>query len=160
MRHQVFGRKLGRNSGERKALFRGLAQALVLRGGIITTEAKAKAIKGLVEKLVTKAKKDKKQMLFDFFQNNETVDFLIKKIAPRMMSRVGGYTRIVSLGQRKGDGAEMVKMDWMEAKAASDGAKSVKEPALADTKKTFTPAKTKQPAAKTAKTKTISQKTK
>lgn len=153
MRHQVFGRKLGRNSGERKALFRGLAQALVLRGGIITTEAKAKAIKGLVEKLVTKAKKDKKQMLFDFFQNNETVDFLIKNVAPRMMSRVGGYTRIVSLGQRKGDGAEMVKMDWMEAKFA-------KEPQVADAKKTLTPAKVKNPAAKTTKTKTTSKKTK
>lgn len=153
MRHQVFGRKLGRNSGERQALFRGLAQALVLRGAIITTEAKAKAIKGLVEKLVTKAKKDKKQMLFDFFQNSETVDFLVKNIAPRMMSRVGGYTRIVSLGQRKGDGAEMVKMDWMEAKLA-------KEPPAADAKKTLTLTKTKKPVAKTAKTKTTSKKTK
>ncbi|MBI2334821.1 hypothetical protein HYU96_03380 [Candidatus Daviesbacteria bacterium] len=88
MRHKVYGKHLGRDKNERTALFKNLVQSLFLHGSIQTTQAKAKAIKGLVDKIINKSKpKD-----------------------PRFRSRTSGYTSIVNLGPRKGDGAMMVKM--------------------------------------------------
>lgn len=98
MRHGVFGRKLSRNTNERKRLFTVLTQQLVVYGGITTTLAKAKAVQPMVEKLITKSKKEKGWAL------------------ARFPNRKSGYTRIVKLGTRYGDGAEQVKFSFVDPK--------------------------------------------
>src|SRR5581483_3117451 len=116
MRKKVFGRKFKRDANERKALFKGLATSLVLYEEIKTTEEKAKAIKGMVDKLVTKAKK-KEMASFELLQSFLTptaAKKLIVDIAPRFTERSGGYTRIVRLGKRLNDGASVVMMEWVE----------------------------------------------
>jgi len=117
MRKRIFGRKLKRDKNERKALFRSLMISLVLHGKIRTTEAKAKSIKGDVEKLVTVAKnkgEDAKGQVLARMVNEFATDKLIKEIAPLFSSRPGGYTRIVRLGERGRDGAGMVLLSWVE----------------------------------------------
>ena len=117
MRKNVFGRQLKRDTNERKALFKGLMSSLVLEERIKTTEEKAKAIKGQVEKLVTKAKKRGK-MAQDMLGQDlmpKAIEKLINEIAPRFQKRAGGYTRIVRLGRRFSDNANMVLMEWVES---------------------------------------------
>lgn len=99
MRHKVYGKHLGRDKNERTALFKNLIGSLVLHGSITTTEAKAKAIKSLVDQMITQAK-IKPNALF-------------KDIVPRLNSRSSGYTSLVKLGSRQGDGAMMVKMSLL-----------------------------------------------
>ena len=117
MRKQVFGRHLKRDTHERKALFRGLASSLIMHERIETTEEKAKAIKGFVEKLVTKAKKNNSQQAQRLLQgdlNHEAMQKMLSDIAPRFVDRQGGYTRIVRIGQRFSDNASMVLIEWVE----------------------------------------------
>lgn len=119
MRHQVFGRKLNRDVKERKALFRSLVSALIIKGKIKTTLAKARAIRGLVEKLVTLAKKDTsatRMKLHSFLIKRDLVQKIIKDIASKFSDRKGGYIRIRRIGQRIGDNAEEVFMEWTYAK--------------------------------------------
>ncbi len=119
MRHQVFGRKLNRDVKERKALFRSLVSALIVKGKIKTTLAKARAIRGLVEKLVTLAKKDTsatRMKLHSFLIKRDLVQKIIKDIASKFSDRKGGYIRIRRIGQRIGDNAEEVFMEWTYAK--------------------------------------------
>lgn len=118
MRKQVFGRHLQRDTNERKALFKSLMSALVLHESIQTTEAKAKSIKGSVEKLVTKAKAGgvkAERSLRPFFPE-PLVQKMISDIAPRFATRPGGYTRIIKLGNRLRDNAKMVILEWVEKK--------------------------------------------
>lgn len=131
MRHRVAGKKLNRSSGHRRALFRNLVSALIYHGRIETTEAKAEAIRPHVEKLITLAKRGiaadnpaygvharrlAAARINRWVQtpDGERVD-LVKKlfdeIAPRYKDRPGGYTRIVKLGPRKGDGAPMAVIE-------------------------------------------------
>lgn len=114
MRKNVFGRQLKRDKNERKALFKSLMSALVLKERIKTTEEKAKAIRGQVEKLVTKAKKkgEAASSLLSSHLLPVAVEKMIKNVAPRFQNRPGGYTRIVKLGRRFGDNARMVLMEW------------------------------------------------
>lgn len=117
MRKRVFGRKLKRNINQRKALFRSLMASLVLNGKIKTTEAKAKAIKGEVEKLVTRAKKNgevARRILTARLVDKKVVDKIIAEIAPKFAARPGGYTRLLKLGPRLKDNAPMVMMSWVE----------------------------------------------
>lgn len=117
MRHRVFGRKLGRDKSARKALFRSLLFSLILRGEIKTTEAKAKAIKGLVDKLVNRAKQktlQARKVVFAFLQNKKVVNKLVDEIAPKFANRPSGFTRILRLGKREGDQAMIVKMEFVE----------------------------------------------
>ncbi len=116
MRKNVFGRQLKRDTNERKALFKGLMSSLILEERIKTTEEKAKAIKGQIEKLVTKAKKRGKnaQNLFGKDLMPNAIEKLINEIGPRFQKRNGGYTRILRLGRRFSDNAEMVLMEWVE----------------------------------------------
>lgn len=116
MRKNVFGRQLKRDKNERKALFKSLMSALVLKERIKTTEEKAKAIRGQVEKLVTKAKKkgEAASSLLSSHLLPVAVEKMIKNVAPRFQNRPGGYTRIVKLGRRFGDNARMVLMEWVE----------------------------------------------
>lgn len=116
MRKNVFGRRFKRDSNERKSLFKSLMTSLVLDEKIQTTEAKAKSIKGHIEKLVTKAKKregEAKRFLSAHLMP-AAVDKVIDRIAPQFKNRQGGYTRIVRLGNRVSDSASIVVMEWVE----------------------------------------------
>ena len=121
MRHRRAGRRLGRNSGQRKALYRNLTKELFTHEVIHTTEAKAKSVRPLAEKLITLAKhgvvdnRVHAQRLAMARLNDPTVvRKLFNELAPRYASRPGGYIRITKLGPRKGDGAEMVQIELVE----------------------------------------------
>lgn len=131
MRHQVFGRKLNRDVKERKALFRSLVSALITKGKIKTTLAKAKAIRGLTEKLVTLAKKKSsagRMKLTSFLIKSDLVKNITEVIAPKFLDRKGGYVRIRRIGQRIGDSAEEVFLEWTYAKEEVKDLKTGKEP--------------------------------
>jgi large subunit ribosomal protein L17 len=115
MRKRIFGRKLKRTTNQRKGLFKSLAQAMVLHGRIKTTEAKAKAVRGEIEKLITIAKKHDKNAM-QFLQKHvpqKTAEAFIRR-APAFKDRAGGYTRIVKLGDRIKDNAPMVILEFVE----------------------------------------------
>ncbi|MBI2611291.1 50S ribosomal protein L17 [Candidatus Gottesmanbacteria bacterium] len=124
MRHQVFGKKLNRDIKERKSLFKNLVSGLVDKGKIVTTEAKAKALKPLVDKLVSIAKKGtlaSKRQLLAFFQRREVVNKLEDTIAPAFKDRQSGFTRIIKKGERLGDGAKEAVMEWVDLPARPAG---------------------------------------
>ncbi|MFZ5810268.1 MAG: 50S ribosomal protein L17 [Chloroflexota bacterium] len=124
MRHKVAGIKLGRSKDQRIALRRNLIKQLFTHGRIQTTRAKAEAIRGQAERLITLAKRGTKEA--DIQEVNarrlaaarladaETVKKLFDDIAPRFENRAGGYTRMVKLGPRLGDAAEMVILELVE----------------------------------------------
>src|SRR5579871_1191914 len=109
MKKRVFGRHLNRDTNERKALFKSLMTELVLHERITTTEAKARAIRGQVEKLVTKAKRKGQQAeyLLQPYVSAEAVKKLLSDLAPRYVDRPGGYTRIIKTGNRFYDNASV-----------------------------------------------------
>ena len=114
MRHRKKTKVLDRKTGPRKALYRGLITNLILHESITTTEAKAKAVKPLVEKLITKAGKNSQHVRRQVAQvvyTDNAVDKLVDVIAPKYVDRPGGYTRITKLGYRQGDGAKMVQLE-------------------------------------------------
>lgn len=116
MRKNVFGRQFKRDKNERTALFKGLISSLVLHERIKTTEDKAKAIKGEVDKIITKAKKGEalaRHLLQKQLPKKE-IEKVILEIAPRFNGRQGGYTRIIRIGRRFSDNAQMVLMEWTE----------------------------------------------
>ena len=117
MRKNVFGRKLKRDKNERKALFKSLMSSLVLHERLQITESKAKAIKPEIEKLVTKAKKNETgaRLVLEKSLSKPAFDKMIKEIAPRFSKRQGGYTRLIKLGNRFGDDAKVVIMEWTES---------------------------------------------
>ena len=123
MRKREFGKKLSRERGSREALFVSLVESLVKNRKINTTKAKAKAISGYVDKLVNLAKKDtlagKRQVLKNLRGNKEIATILWKDIAKLFADKTGGYTRIVPLVSRKGDMAEMVRMEWTNKESKS-----------------------------------------
>lgn len=143
MRKQIFGRQLQRDTNERKALFKSLMEALVIHESIQTTEPKAKAIKGQIEKLVTKANKnpDAKRQLQRYFAP-EILNKFMTDVAPRFAQRPGGYTRIIKLGNRLRDNAKMVIIEWVVKK----------EPVAAAPKTESKPAEKAETVEATAKT--------
>ena len=116
MKKKVFGRQFKRDANERKALFKGLMTELVMRESIQTTLPKAKSIKGQVEKLVTKAKvkKEAARPLLQPYVSSEAVEKILTNLAVRFADRPGGYTRIVKLGSRFSDNADMAVIEWVE----------------------------------------------
>jgi large subunit ribosomal protein L17 len=117
MRHRKAGRQLRRTSEQKLALMRSLAQALIERGAIETTEAKAKELRPFVEKLITKARSGTlhdRRMAGRHVQKREIADKLFQEVGPRFQTRNGGYTRILKTGHRKGDGAEMARIELVE----------------------------------------------
>jgi len=117
MKKSVFGRKLGRNTNQRKALFRSLIAALVEQGQIKTTLAKAKAVKAEAEKLITKAKKGTltdKRVIFRTLPKRSLVNRLVEQIAPQLKERKSGYLRILKLEERKGDRAKMALLSFVD----------------------------------------------
>ena len=117
MRHARTGKKLGRDSSHRRALYANLACSLIEHGRIRTTEAKAKAVKPYAEKLITLGRRGdlhaRRQALAEL-HSQEVVHRLFAEVAPRMADRPGGYSRIVKLGHRQGDAAEMVYLELVD----------------------------------------------
>jgi large subunit ribosomal protein L17 len=114
MRHGKAGVKLKRDISGRRALLRGLVTNVIEEERITTTVPKAKAARPLVEKMITLAKEDNlhsRRRAAAFLLNKEAVEKLFNKLGPRFNQRDGGYTRIVRLGWRKGDGAETAKLE-------------------------------------------------
>jgi len=118
MRKMVFGRKLSRGKKGREALFRSLIRAIIVSGKIVTTRAKAKAIVGQIDKLVTMAKKDslsgRRGVLAYLGNDRKITDKFFKEVVPSLSGRNSGYTRLFSLPPRKGDAAELTRMEWVE----------------------------------------------
>ncbi|HEU4994670.1 MAG TPA: 50S ribosomal protein L17 [Gemmatimonadaceae bacterium] len=118
MRHRKGARrKLRRTSEQKLALLRNLASSLIQSGAIETTEAKAKELRPFVEKLITKAKAGtlhSRRLAGRHIHQRETADKLFQEIGPRYAKRPGGYTRILKMGHRKGDGADMARIELVE----------------------------------------------
>ena len=135
MRQKVFGKKLNRDTKERKALFKSLITSFIKYGKIKTTSPKAKAIRGLVEKLVTKAKDGSSSALHQissFLNKKDIVNKLVSDVAPRFKDKLGGYIRIIKLGKRQSDNAQEVIMEWSiaekkEIKLKEKEVKKIKE---------------------------------
>lgn len=117
MRHKMAGRSLSVSTGHRKALFRNLVTDLLAYEKIKTTEAKAKEIRGIVEKMITLGRDgglNARRQLLAFIYDKKVVDKVFNDLAQRYAERAGGYTRITRLGRRLGDGASMVKLELVE----------------------------------------------
>ena len=132
MRHNKAVNHLGRKSGHRKALLSNMAVSLIMHKRITTTVAKAKALKSYVEPLITKSKEDtthNRRIVFSYLKSKEAVTELFRTIAPKIADRPGGYTRVLHVGFRQGDAAEMALIelvDFNEAALAS-AAKTAKK---------------------------------
>lgn len=114
MRHKHGNRKLGRTSSHRKALFKNLCISLITHGKIETTIQKAKELRGVIEKLVTKAKVgdlNSHRIVFASLQDKTTTKKLVDEIAPKYSARNGGYTRIIRTRIRVGDAASMAVIE-------------------------------------------------
>ncbi|HAQ37646.1 MAG TPA: 50S ribosomal protein L17 [Saprospirales bacterium] len=129
MRHGKKFNHLGRKKGHRDALLKNLSIALVTHKRIITTLAKAKALKVYFEPLVTKSKLNtthSRRIIFAYLQSKECVNELFDVIAPKVGDRPGGYTRVIKMGYRKGDGAEMAMIELVDFNELLLNAKSDK----------------------------------
>lgn len=133
MRHNRAGFKLKRNISARRALLRGLVTSAILEERIVTTVPKAKAAKPIVEKMITLAKRDTlhaRRQAAAFLLTPAAVQKLFEKIGPRFTQRNGGYTRVVRVGVRKGDGAETAMLELVGSelvRRAADRAKRREE---------------------------------
>lgn len=117
MRHQVAGRKLDRPTGQRRALYRNQVTELLEHGKIVTTEAKAKEVREFADKMITLGKActlAARRRALAFITDTKVVDNLFSTLASRYAARAGGYTRIIKLGPRLGDGAPMVRLELVE----------------------------------------------
>ncbi|HEY3106119.1 MAG TPA: 50S ribosomal protein L17 [Gaiellaceae bacterium] len=117
MRHRKAGRKLGRDSAQRKALYANLASALIEHGRIKTTEAKAKEVRPIVEEMITLGKRGDvaaHRHAVAFLRSKAIAHTLFADVAPRFADRPGGYTRIIKIGPRQGDAARMVYLELVD----------------------------------------------
>jgi large subunit ribosomal protein L17 len=116
-RHRIGGRQLGRNSGQRRALYRNLLVSLVTHERIRTTEAKAKEIQPMIEKLITIGRTDtphNRNNARSILANETAVARLFEEVGPRFVTRPGGYTRIFKINMRPGDGAVVCQIEMVE----------------------------------------------
>ena len=114
MRHHRSGKKLGRDASHRKALYSNLAGALIEHGRIKTTEAKAKAVKPIAEQMITLGRRGDvhaRRQAIAYLRSQDVVHKLFSDVGPRFADRPGGYSRIVKLGPRQGDAAEMAYLE-------------------------------------------------
>jgi large subunit ribosomal protein L17 len=117
VRHHRAGKKLGRDSAHRRALYANLASALIEHGRIQTTEAKAKAVKPIAEQMITLGRRGDlaaRRQATAYLRSNDVVQKLFSDVGPRFSDRPGGYSRIVKLGPRYGDAAEMVYLELVD----------------------------------------------
>ena len=123
MRHKKIGRRLGRNSSHRKAMFRNMAVSLIKHESISTTLHKAKELRRTLEPLITLAKEDnvsKRRMAFNKIRDKAAVGKLFNEIGPRFKDRPGGYLRILKKGSRPGDSAPMVLIQLTDYEIDND----------------------------------------
>ncbi len=117
MRHKIAGRKLSRSTSHRKSLYRNLVTDLLNYEKITTTEAKAKEVRGLAEKMITLGKDSglhSRRQALSFIMDKKVTEKVFTDLAQRFTERPGGYTRIIKLGPRLGDGALMVRLELVE----------------------------------------------
>ena len=117
MRHARSGKKLGRDSAHRRALYSNLAGALIEHGRIKTTEAKAKAVKPIAEQMITLGRRGDlhaRRQALSFLRSQDVVHKLFADVGPRFAERPGGYSRIVKIGPRAGDAAVMVYLELVD----------------------------------------------
>ena len=153
MRHNKKFNHLGRTASHRNAMLANMAISLIMHKRITTTLAKAKALKVYVEPLITRSKTDtttSRRVVFRYLQNKYAVTELFKEISVKVADRPGGYTRIIKLGSRQGDGADMcfielVDFDENMAKTVKSEAKKTRR------SRKSTAAKTEAPAAEETK---------
>ena len=136
MRHARAGKKLGRDSAHRKALYSNLAGALIEHGRIKTTVTKAKAVKPLAEQMITLGRRGDlhaRRQATAFLRSRDVVHKLFDEVAPLFKDRPGGYTRIVKIGPRPGDAAEMAYLELVnEEYVAKERAARTPEPAVVE----------------------------
>jgi large subunit ribosomal protein L17 len=130
MRHKKAGYKLKRDPAARKALFKGLVTSIIQEERVVTTVPKAKAVRPLVEKMITLAKRDDtlhaRRQAAAFLETPAAVQKLFDKLGARFGQRNGGYTRIVRLGPRKGDGAEQAMIELVGSELVKRAAERAK----------------------------------
>jgi large subunit ribosomal protein L17 len=117
MRHQRAGRKLGRDSAHRKALYANLTASLIEHGRIKTTVAKAKEVRPVAEEMITLGRRGDvpaRRQALKFLRSQDVVHRLFSEVGPRFSDRPGGYSRIVKLGPRQGDAAEMAYLELVD----------------------------------------------
>ena len=117
MRHARSGKKLGRDSAHRRALYSNLAGALIEHGRIKTTETKAKAVKPIAEQMITLGRRGDlhaRRQALSFLRSQDVVHKLFADVGPRFADRPGGYSRIVKIGPRAGDAAVMVYLELVD----------------------------------------------
>ena len=117
MRHLRVINHLGRKSADRKAMMANMAASLILHKRITTTAAKAKALRTYVEPIITKSKEDSthsRRVVFSYLENKDAVTELFREVAPKITDRPGGYTRILKMGTRVGDAAEMCIIELVD----------------------------------------------
>ena len=122
MRHNKAINHLGRKSGHRKALLANMASSLILHKRINTTVSKAKALKTYLEPLVTKSKEDSthsRRVVFSYLKDKNAVSELFRVIAPKIADRPGGYLRVLHIGFRQGDAAEMALVEFVDFNEAA-----------------------------------------
>jgi large subunit ribosomal protein L17 len=132
VRHQRAGKKLGRDSAHRKALYSNLAGALIEHGRIKTTVTKAKAVKPIAEQMITLGRRGDlhaRRQATAFLRSRDVVHKLFAEVAPRFKDRPGGYSRIIKIGPRPGDAAEMVYLELVEDEVASKPRRRAAAPA-------------------------------
>src|SRR5205085_4717042 len=172
MRHGMVNRKLGRTASHRKAMFRNQLSSLIQSERIITTLPKAKELRPQIERLITLGKSDSvhnRRQVASVIADNAVVTKLFVTIGPRFAERPGGYTRIIKLGPRRGDAAEMAILEFVgyeppkhesAAPAAEKKAKAKKTEAAPETEEAAPPAEEEKPKKKAATKKAAAPKKK
>ncbi len=119
MRHRKKGKKLGRDTAQRKALFKNLARSFFLNGGKVkTTLSKAKAVQPKIEKIITRAIKgdlSSRRRLYALFQDQTFVNDLVEKFGKKLKNSTGGYTKIIKLKKRRGDDATIARLELINS---------------------------------------------
>ena len=116
MRHRKAGRKLGRTSSHRKAMMRNLVTSLLEHEKVTTTDAKAKELRGVADKMITLGKRGTlhaRRQALSFIRDNRVTKKVFEELSPRYTERAGGYTRVVKLGNREGDNAPLSVIELM-----------------------------------------------
>lgn len=154
MRHGNKVNALGRKTAHRKAMLSNMACSLIEHKRIVTTLAKAKVLRGYVEPLITKSKSDtthSRRVVFSYLKSKEAAAELFREVAPKVMDRPGGYTRIIKLGRRLGDNAETAMIELVDFNELLIGGGETKKKTRRRGGKKSTTAKTEAPAKEEAK---------
>jgi large subunit ribosomal protein L17 len=145
MRHRRSGRKLGRDASHRKALYANLASALIEHGRIKTTVAKAKEVRPVAEQMITLGRRGdvhSRRQALKLLRSQDVVHKLFSEVGPRFADRPGGYSRIVRIGPRQGDAAEMVYLELVDHVAEARPVRRRRQPEVEDAEPETEPVET------------------